>query len=215
MKVFIVLALAAMALAEPESDPAYLTYGTYGLPAYGTYGYRPLVAPAVSTLGYSNFYNYGLSGYYGQRLIKRESEPESDPALLYKTYSAYTPYYQRPILPAVTKSVVPAYSTYNYGYTTPLVSSVYGLNPFYRSLYKREAEPESDPELVYTDGQFHTNLRNLHKGVHLNKALPYGSIYDVQRYAVPTVVKPAVNSYQPTYSTYGARSIVPYHFGLY
>merc|ERR1712037_136207 len=67
MKLFAVLALAAVAFAEPEAeaDPALL-YGTYGygVPAYGSYGaYRP--------------YSYG-GYYYGKRSAEAEPEAEAD-----------------------------------------------------------------------------------------------------------------------------------------
>merc|ERR1712137_1371916 len=69
MKLFAVLALAAVAFAEPEAeaDPALL-YGAYGygLPYSGVYGYRTYGA-----------YPYSYS-YYG----KRSAEAEADPILL-------------------------------------------------------------------------------------------------------------------------------------
>merc|ERR1711909_153529 len=93
MKFFAVLALAAVAFAEPEADakadPALL-YGAYGygLPYAGVYGgYR--------TYGAYGAYPYSY-GYYGKR--SADAEPEADPALLYTTSnvvspltSAYTP----------------------------------------------------------------------------------------------------------------------------
>merc|ERR1712179_678681 len=84
MKFFAVLALAAVAFAEPEADanadPAVL-YGAYGygLPYASVYGgYR--------TYGAYPGYSYG---YYGKRSADAEPEaaadPEADPALLYTT----------------------------------------------------------------------------------------------------------------------------------
>merc|ERR1712029_1267504 len=82
MKFFAVLALAAVAFAEPEAeakaDPALL-YGAYGygLPYAGVYGYRTYGAYP---------YTYG---YYGKR--SADAEPEADPALLYTTSNVVNP----------------------------------------------------------------------------------------------------------------------------
>merc|ERR1712184_86295 len=89
MKFFAVLALAAVAFAEPEADaktdPAVL-YGAYGygLPYASVYG------------GYRTYgaypYTYG-GAYYGKRSADAEPEAaadaEADPALLYGAYGAY------------------------------------------------------------------------------------------------------------------------------
>merc|ERR1712117_988675 len=123
MKFFAVLALAAVAFAEPEAeakaDPALL-YGAYGygLPyTYGAYGYRAYGAYP---------YTYG---YYGKRSADAEPEAEADPALLYRTYGYGLPY-----------SGV-------YGYRA------YGAYPYAYSYYGKrsaDAEPEADPALLYT-----------------------------------------------------------------
>merc|ERR1712110_719552 len=90
MKLFAVLALAAVAFAEPEAeaDPALL-YGAYGygLPYSGVYGYR-----------YGGYRTYGAYpytyGYYGKRSADAEPEAdaEADPALLYSAYGYGLPY---------------------------------------------------------------------------------------------------------------------------
>merc|ERR1711894_143191 len=91
MKFFAVLALAAVAFAEPEADakadPAVL-YGAYGygLPyssVYRSYGAYPY--------GYRTYGAYPYSyGYYGKRSADAEPEAaadaEADPALLYGAY---------------------------------------------------------------------------------------------------------------------------------
>merc|ERR1711950_61721 len=80
MKLIAVLALAAVAFAEPEADPKadpWLTYGYagYGLPYAGVYG------------GYRTYGAYPYSyGYYGKRSAEAEPEAEADPALLYGSY---------------------------------------------------------------------------------------------------------------------------------
>merc|ERR1712179_666491 len=97
MRFFAVLALAAVALAEPEADakadPALL-YGAYGygLPYAGVYGgYRTYGAYGAYAGGY---------GYYGKRAA------DADPALLYGAYGYGLPY----------SSVYRSYGAYPYGY---------------------------------------------------------------------------------------------------
>merc|ERR1712226_911714 len=120
MKFFAVLALAAVAFAEPEADakadPALL-YGAYG--AYGAYA--------------------GGYGYYGKRSANAEPEAaadaEADPALLYGAYGYGLPY----------SSVYRSYGAYPYGYRTygAYPYAYYGKR-------SADAEPEADPALLYT-----------------------------------------------------------------
>merc|ERR1711976_271469 len=126
MKLFAVLALAAVAFAEPEAeaDPALL-YGAYGygLPYAGVYG-----------AGYRTYgaYPYTYGGYYyGKRSADAEPEAdaEADPSLLYGAYGYGLPY-----------SGV-------YGYRA------YGAYPYAYTYYGKrsaDAEPEADPALLYT-----------------------------------------------------------------
>merc|ERR1712110_627110 len=138
MKFFAVLALAAVAFAEPEADakadPAVL-YGAYGygLPYASVYG------------GYRTYgaypYTYG-GAYYGKRSADAEPEAaadaEADTALLYGAYGYGLPY----------SSVYRSYGAYPYGYRT------YGAYP-YGYYGKRsadaetEADAEADPALLY------------------------------------------------------------------
>merc|ERR1712184_143703 len=130
MKFFAVLALAAVAFAEPEADanadPAVL-YGAYGygLPYASVYGgYR--------TYGAYPGYSYG---YYGKRSADAEPEAdaEADPALLYGAYGYGLPYSSYPY----------AYGAYPYGYRT------YGSYPYSYGYYGKrsaDAEPEADAE---------------------------------------------------------------------
>ena len=84
MKLLVVLALAGLAVAEPEAeaDPALL-YGQYGYGVHPAgYGYR--YGP-YSTYGAYNPYHYrAYSHYYGNFYGKREAgaEPEADPQIL-------------------------------------------------------------------------------------------------------------------------------------
>merc|ERR1712088_832576 len=89
MKLIAVLALAAVAFAEPEADPKadpWLTYG-YGLGHAGVYGgYRAYGAYPYAGVygGYRAYGAYPYSyGYYGKRSAEAEPEAEADPALLY------------------------------------------------------------------------------------------------------------------------------------
>merc|ERR1712110_361791 len=132
MKFFAVLALAAVAFAEPEADanadPAVL-YGAYGygLPYASVYGgYRT----------YGAYPGYPF-GYYGKRSADAEPEAdaEADPALLYGAYGYGLPY----------SGVYRSYGAYPYGYRT------YGAYPYgYYGKRSADAEPEADPALLYT-----------------------------------------------------------------
>merc|ERR1711894_172801 len=132
MKFFAVLALAAVAFAEPEADakadPAVL-YGAYGygFPYAGVYGgYRTYGAYGAYAGGY---------GYYGKRSADAEPEAaadaEADPALLYGAYGYGLPY----------SGVYRSYGAYPYGYRT------YGAYPYaYYGKRSADAEPEADAE---------------------------------------------------------------------
>merc|ERR1712241_1111680 len=80
MKFLVVLALIAMALAEPEADPA-LVYTTNTLP--------PVHSPVVYTTGlqtplvYNSAVKTPLVYHYGKREAEAEPEAEADPALIY------------------------------------------------------------------------------------------------------------------------------------
>merc|ERR1719447_1964641 len=132
---FVVLALAAMAMAEPEADPQLLyTAGVHtpvtsinnvpvvnAVPHVYTTGVH---APTVGVVG-STVYSHPTV-YYGKR--DAEAEPEADADAFYGVYgySAYRPY---------------AYSAYRpYAYTTRWG---YGKR-------SADAEAEADPALVYT-----------------------------------------------------------------
>merc|ERR1712115_394788 len=106
MKLIAVLALAAVAFAEPEADPKanpWLTYGAYGLPYSGVYG------------GYRTYGAYPYSyGYYGKR--SAEPEAEADPAVLYSTSSVVAP-----LTTAYTHAVA-APLTYTHAVAAPAVT---------------------------------------------------------------------------------------------
>merc|ERR1711973_967461 len=132
MKMFVVLALAAMAMAEPEADPQLLyTAGVHtpvtsinnvpvvnAVPHLYTTGVH---APTVGVVG--STVSSHPTVYYGKR--DAEAEPEADALYGYYGYrnygySTYRPYAYRPY----------AYGAWGYG--------------------KRSADAEADPALVYT-----------------------------------------------------------------
>merc|ERR1711973_666404 len=134
MKMFVVLALAAMAMAEPEADPQLLyTAGVHtpvtsinnvpvvnAVPHLYTTGVH---APTVGVVG-STVYSHPTV-YYGKR--DAEAEPEADALYGYYGYrnygySTYRPYAYRPY----------AYGAWGYGKRSA------------------DAEAEADPALVYT-----------------------------------------------------------------
>merc|ERR1711909_75321 len=136
MKFFAVLALAAVAFAEPEADakadPALL-YGAYGygLPYAGVYGgYRTYGAYGAYAGGY---------GYYGKR--SADAEPEADPALLYTTSNVVSPlttaythvaaplttaytHVAAPLTTACTHVAAPLTTAYTHSVATPVVKTV-------------------------------------------------------------------------------------------
>merc|ERR1712110_867374 len=183
MKFFAVLALAAVAFAEPEADakadPAVL-YGAYGygLPYASVYG------------GYRTYgaypYTYG-GAYYGKRSADAEPEAaadaEADPALLYGAYGYGLPY----------SSVYRSYGAYPYGYRT------YGAYPYgYYGKRSADAEPEADPALLYTTSNAVSPLTTAYTHV----AAPLTTAYTHSVAAPVRTVVPQVATYPvPAVST--------------
>merc|ERR1719268_168221 len=171
MKMFVVLAFAAAAVAEPEAnaDPQYLTYSAGVYHPYTTYGAYP-----YST--YSAYTPYGAFPYntYNRHhfLAKREADADADPALVYNTF----PYTYSNVAPVVNSVAAPV-STYhtvaspmlrafattathqitNYNNPTQYTAeSISAFGPKYiakngpvQHVVKREAE--ADPALVYSN----------------------------------------------------------------
>merc|ERR1711892_178062 len=139
MKMFVVLALVAAAVAEPEAeaDAQYIsTYGAYGAHAYSpythglplnTYSATPLVRsyPASATPLVRSYTPYQSTyGLYNRHFIaKRKAEAEADPALIYGSYAG-----------------APLASTYSTPLTTyshiasPLTSYSHLASPFVRTV---------------------------------------------------------------------------------
>merc|ERR1712020_795738 len=200
MKLIAVLALAAVAFAEPEADPKadpWLTYGYagYGLPYAGVYG------------GYRTYGAYPYSyGYYGKRSAEAEPEAEADPALLYSTSSvvaplttAYTHAVAAPLTythavaaPAVTyTAAVPTVATTAVKTVVPQVASTVYSHAYPYVYGKRSADAEADPALLYTAGV--APLAYTHHAV----AAPAVAAYTVP---VATVAKAPAHGVAATYA---------------
>merc|ERR1712062_351297 len=161
MKFLVVLALAGLAMAEPEADPA-VVYPNFG------YGYaNPAVYQAQGVYPYSTYLPSNYYNFYGKR------DAEADPQLLLQhTLTPYTTYKISVAKPVVYNSAVHTPVVYNSALHTPVVSSVYpgvystavqaplvntfptlktyASSPVVSTVSKREAEAEADP-LVYTN----------------------------------------------------------------
>merc|ERR1711988_1852761 len=196
MKLIAVLALAAVAFAEPEADPKadpWLTYGYagYGLPYAGVYG------------GYRTYGAYPYSyGYYGKRSAEAEPEAEADPALLYGSYG-YAGY--------------PYAGVYGAGYRT------YGAYPYSYAYYGKrsaEAEPEpeaeADPALLYSTSSVVAPLTTAYThAVAAPLTYPHAVAAPAVTYtaAVPTVATTAVKTVVPSVASTVYSHAYPYVYG--
>jgi len=175
MKMFVVLALAAAVVAEPEAAPDAQYISTYGAyPSYTTYG----AYPYTRSFGVYGAYSSPIvSSLYNRRFIAKR-EAEADPALVYS--NAYTPYtstyaaaaypYSHVATPFVrtlaapyvntVASVVPAVASHtvtsynNPNHYTAVSNGVYGpkyvaKNGPVQHVVKREAE--AAPALIYSN----------------------------------------------------------------
>merc|ERR1712141_605800 len=153
MKFLVVLALFAMAMAEPEADPALiyttntlpLTSGVHSPLVYNSAVQTPLVYnSAVQTPLVNTFYNYPNVYHYG----KREAEPEADPALIYATNTLpLTTAVHSPLvyktLPVDEKVSTPLVYTHGFPVHQPVV---------YKTLPVDEKTEKVSTPLVYTHG---------------------------------------------------------------
>merc|ERR1712113_904999 len=201
MKFLVVLALAGLAMAEPEADPA-VVYPNFG------YGYaNPAVYQAQGVYPYSTYLptNYN---FYGKR------DAEADPQLLLQhTLTPYTTYKISVAKPVVYNSAVHSPVVYNSALHTPVVSSVYpgvystavhsplvntfptlktyASSPVVSTVSKREAEAEADP-LVYTNTPLVYNAA-VHTPTVYNAAVHTPTVYKTAVHT-PTVYKTVVNT---------------------
>merc|ERR1712223_513634 len=174
-KFLVVLALAGLAMAEPEADPA-VVYPNFG------YGYaNPAVYQAQGVYPYSTYLPSNYYNYYGKR------DAEADPQLLLQhTLTPYTTYKT-----SVAKPVV-----YNTAVQTPLVNTfptlkTYASSPVVSTVSKREAEAEADP-LVYTNTPLVYNAA-AHSPLVYNTAVHTPTVYNAAVHT-PTVYKTVVNT---------------------
>merc|ERR1712168_653991 len=81
--IFLVAALVAAALAEPEADADayYNTLGYTGL-GYSNYGFNGFRSYGH---GYASPYNYGAYHHFGKRSAEAEAKPEADADAYYNT----------------------------------------------------------------------------------------------------------------------------------
>merc|ERR1711892_1240430 len=210
MKMFVVLALVAAAVAEPEAeaDAQYIsTYGAYGAHAYSpythglplnTYSATPLVRsyPASATALVRSYTPYQSTyGLYNRHFIaKREAEAEADPALIYGSYAG-----------------APLASTYSTPLTTyshiasPLTSYSHLASPFVRTVASPVVHALASRTVTsYNSPNHYTAVSN---GV-------YGPSYVAKNGAVQHVVKreaeaeadPALIYNTPLASTYAVAS---------
>merc|ERR1711988_666831 len=212
MKFLVVLALAGLAMAEPEADPA-VVYPNFG------YGYaRPAVYQAQGVYPYSTYLPSNYYNFYGKR------DAEADPQLLLQhTLTPYTTYktsVAKPVVynsavhtPVVYNSAVHSPFVYNSALHTPVVSSVYpgvystavhsppvntfptlktyASSPVVSTVSKREAEAEADP-LVYTNTPLVYNAA-AHTPLVYNAAVHTPTVYNTAVHT-PAVYKTVVNT---------------------
>merc|ERR1711892_255095 len=149
MKMFVVLALVAAAVAEPEAeaDAQYIsTYGAYGAHAYSpythglplnTYSATPLVRsyPASATPLVRSYTPYQSTyGLYNRHFIaKREAEAEADPALIYGSYAG------APLASTYATSNVVAPVANTYTVASPLTTYSHVASPL--TTYSHVASP--------------------------------------------------------------------------
>ena len=192
MKFLVVLALAGLAMAEPEADPA-VVYPNFG------YGYaNPAVYQAQGVYPYSTYLPSNYYNFYGKR------DAEADPQLLLQhTLTPYTTYktsvakpvvYNNALHTPVVSSVYPG--VYSTAVHSPLVNTfptlkTYASSPVVSTVSKREAEAEADP-LVYTNTPLVYNAA-AHSPLVYNAAVHTPTVYNTAVHT-PVVYKTAVHT---------------------
>merc|ERR1711936_573991 len=201
MKFFAVLALAAVAFAEPEADaeadPAVL-YGAYGYGLPSVYGgYRTYGSYGAYPYGYRTYGAYP-NAYYGKRSADAEPEAdaEADPALLYGAYGYGLPY----------SSVYRSYGAYPYGYRT------YGAYPYaYYGKRSADAEPEADPALLYTTSNVVSPLTTAYTHVAAPLTTAYTHVAAPLTTAYTHSVAAPVRTVVPQVATYTVPAVSTVH----
>merc|ERR1712073_244841 len=199
MKFLVVLALAGLAMAEPEADPA-VVYPNFG------YGYaNPAVYQAQGVYPYSTYLPSNYYNYYGKR------DAEADPQLLLQhTLTPYTTYKTSVAKPVVYNTAVhtPVVSfvypgVYSTAVHSPLVNTfptlkTYASSPVVSTVSKREAEAEAAP-LVYTNTPLVYNAA-AHTPLVYNAAVHTPTVYKTVVHT--PLVKTPENAVVPTVGGY-------------
>merc|ERR1712002_284035 len=220
MKMFVVLALAAVAFAEPEADPQVVVSGSPVSTVYNT----PVTYSAVNAVSspllraftpYSTFnglYNTGLynglySGVYGSRLVHTiaKRDADADPAVVYTSGLPVTTYgavsHVAPVTsysavghvaPVASYSAVSPVATYTAvnNVVKPVVSSS-AVNPVVTPVSTYAAVPATHSVTSYNNPSHYTAVTN---GV-------FGPKYIAKNHGVEHVVKRSAEPF--VYSTFG------------
>lgn len=155
---FVVLALAAVALAEPEADPAY--YYTNGVLTYKAHTpvVAPVAAPTVVKAGayYNPLMYYNYYNPYVVPVVKTEApaEPEAkaeevveaktEEKVVAPVVYNYAPYHYAPYVAAPVAATYIKPASY-------VATSAPGVTHI---VAKREAEAEADPAYYYAAGAY-------------------------------------------------------------
>jgi len=230
MKMFVVLALAAVAFAEPEADPQVVVSGTPVSTVYNTpvttYGaVSGLASPLLRSFTpystynglYNGVYNGLYNGVYGSNLVHSigKRDADADPAVVYtsglpvSTYGAVS--HVAPVTGYSTiNNVVSPYSVYS-GLYNGFYNGVYGSS-LVHNIGKRDAE--ADPAVMYTTGLPVSTYGAISHAVPMTSYSTLGHVAPVTSYstvnpavtysAVNSLVKPVVSHVATPVSTYAA-----------
>jgi len=159
MKMFVVLALAAVAVAEPEADPALLYSGAHYTTGYSGY--------PTTYMNYPRTYGYPLARTYAAApAVTYAAAPAvtyaAAPAVTYaKTYTTPHVYntHVKPVVAAPTQVITNYQNPQVYTARATHLGAALGVpnyvaksGPVVHAVQKREAEaePEADPALLYS-----------------------------------------------------------------
>merc|ERR1712042_34807 len=220
MKMFVVLALAAVAFAEPEADPQVVVSGSPVSTVYNT----PVTYSAVNAVSspllraftpYSTFnglYNTGLynglySGVYGSRLVHTiaKRDADADPAVVYTSGLPVTTYgavsHVAPVTsystvghvaPVASYSAVSPVATYTaVNNVVKPVATYSAVNPVVTPVSTYAAVPATHSVTSYNNPSHYTAVTN---GV-------FGPKYIAKNHGVEHVVKRSAEPF--VYSTFG------------
>merc|ERR1712062_800988 len=155
MKFLVVLALAGLAMAEPEADPA-VVYPNFG------YGYaRPAVYQAQGVYPYSTYLPSNYYNFYGKR------DAEADPQLLLQhTLTPYTTYKSSVAKPVVYNSALHTPVVYNSAVHSPVVyNSAVHTPTVYKTVVNTPLVKTPENAVVPTVGGY---IHSSHVGVCTN-----------------------------------------------